>query len=260
MRIAFIGAERVGLATLRRLLASGRDVATVITATDELAPKIADYVPFDETVREAGVPLVKVRTSKSPEAIAAVRAAAPDLVAVVSWSFIVPPEILAAPALGTVGIHYSLLPARRGGAPLNWAIIDGLGETGISLYYMDESVDTGDVIAQAAFPIASDATAADLLDDVVQLAPELLDSHLDAISAGTAPRVPQDESVATYTPRRKPEDSEIDWGQEPEKLHAFIRALSSPFPNAYMTIGERRLVVPRSRMEGDRLWIEAYVE
>jgi methionyl-tRNA formyltransferase len=259
-RIVYIGAERVGLACLRRLRELNKNIVGVITADDSLREHIADWTPFDGFTEGTGIPLYKVRSTKHEETIRLVQSLRPDVVCVVSWSMIVPPEILKIPPRGCVGFHYAMLPRRRGGAPLNWAIIDGLKETGITLFYLDDGIDSGDIIDQRAFPIAETDTVKDLLDKIMVIAPQLLAKHIDGIEAGTAPRVPQDESLATYTKRRRPEDGEIDWSKPERDIYNFIRALAPPYPCAFSTIGERRLVFTSARLVDGRLRFEGRLE
>ncbi len=260
-RIVYVGAERVGLACLQRLVAMGEQVVGVFTAHEELRSAIADFVSFDDFVRPLGVPLFKVRRSRSQEFIEQVKALRPELNIVISWSQIIPKEVLDFAPLGCVGIHYSLLPARRGGAPLNWALIDGLNKSGITLFYVDEGVDTGDIIGQREFEITFDDTVKTLLDKIVVLAPELLAEYLPLIKQGSAPRIKQREEEATYTRRRKPEDSEIEWEKlSVEALYNFIRALAPPYPSAFTCVGHRRLVFTAARFTDGKLRIEGYVE
>jgi methionyl-tRNA formyltransferase len=259
-RIVFIGAERVGLACLKRLVEKRTNLVGVFTAHDDLRPKIADFEPFDDFARERGFSLIKVRSSKDPETVRQVRELRPDLIVVVSWSQIIPADILRAAPRGCVGIHYSLLPARRGGAPLNWALIDGLTESGITLFYYDEGIDTGDIVAQARFGIGPTDTVKTLLDKIMDLAPGLLAEHIDALAAGTVPRVKQDESKASYTRPRKPADSEIDWSKPLQDVYNFIRALAPPYPPAYTSVGSRRLTIPAARWDGGKLRIEGHIE
>lgn len=256
----YIGAERVGLACLDRLVTLGKNVVGVLTADDSLEQKVADWVSFDSSTQRFGIPLHKVRSTKSSSTIDLVRSMSPDLVCVVSWSMIIPPEILEAGRLGCIGFHYSMLPQRRGGAPLNWAIIDGLKESGITLFYLDDGIDTGDVIAQAPFGIGVDDTVKDLLDKIVVIAPDLITGHIDGVLDGTGTRDKQDNSLATYTSRRTPADGEIDWSQPDEAIYNFVRALAPPYPCAFSKLGSRKIVVPSASIVDGRLKIEAYVE
>jgi len=261
VRTIYIGAERVGLACLKRLVAMGEHPVGVITAHDDLRPSIADFVSFDDVVGSLGVPFLKIKRSRDSETIDFIRGLSPDLILVVSWSQIIPKEVLDCAPLGCIGIHYSLLPARRGGAPLNWALIDGLTGSGITLFYYDEGVDTGDIIGQREFSITGDDTVKTLLDKIVLLAPDLLAEYLPRIKDGTAPRTKQREEEATYTKRRRPEDSEIPWDKlSDEGLYNFIRALVPPYPSAFTYLGNRKLTFTVARLVDGKLWVEGTIE
>ena len=259
-RIVYLGAERVGLACLQGLVDAGKNVAGVFTAHDDLKDTIADWVSFEEYAQKTGLPLFKVKSCRRPEVARQVAELRPDIICVISWSMIIPPTILELASKGTVAIHYSLLPQRRGGAPLSWALIDGLSSSGITLYYMDEGIDTGDVIAQSSFKITETDTVKDLLDKLLELAPNLLVQNIDAVLDGTAPRVEQEESKSSQTPRRRPEESRIDWSKSDLELYNFIRALSPPYPSAFTCVGERKLLIPAAKLVDGRLHIEARLE
>ena len=164
------------------------------------------------------------------------------------------------PATFASARFWSRWAERRGGAPLNWAIIDGLKQSGISLFYLDDGIDTGDVIAQMPFEIGADDTVKDLLDKIVVIAPDLIADHIDGILECSGPRSKQDDSLATYTSRRTPADGEIDWSLPNDVIYNFVRALAPPYPCAFSTLGGRKIVVPAASMVDGRLKIEAYVE
>jgi len=257
-RIVYLGAERVGLACLKQLLAQGRQIAAVFTADESLRPQIADFVSFHRAGLPEQVPIIPVTRCDDPAVVERIRQYAPELIVVISWSQRVPKAILdLAPC---VGLHYSLLPQRRGAAPLNWAIIDGLAETGLTLLYLDEGFDTGDMIAQRRFSIGPDDTADDLLEKLIVLAPQLLAEHIVAIEQGTAPRLAQNGAASTVTPRRRPADSEIRGTYSAQALYNFIRALSPPFPPAFAMLGGRKLILPSARWQNGKLWVEGYIE
>ena len=260
MRIAFIGAERVGLACLRKLLELKADVVGVFTADESLRPKIADFVTFDPVAAVLPVPLLKITDSRAAGFIRQIRECRPDLVVVASWSQKIPEEITKLPAKGCVGIHYSLLPQRRGGAPLFWAITEGLTESGLSLFYLNGETDAGDVIAQKTFPIGPGDTSKTLLDKIEKLAPELLAEQLEAIRQGTAPRKPQREDLVSVTKTRRPEQSRLPEGLSLQELDRFIRALSPPYPSAFAQVGGLKLVFTSSRWEEGKLRVEGYFE
>jgi len=259
-RIVFVGAERVGYAVLSRLFEENHNVVGVVTADESRRDDIADWVPFDDLLEGRDVQYYKVSDSNTEEFSELVIELNPDVVLVISWSFIIPSAVLNHSPQGVVGLHYSLLPERRGGAPLNWALIDGLNETGISLFYMEEELDTGDVTGQRRIEIERDDTVKDLLDEIIDVGPELVAEFLPGILDGTAPRHEQDESAATYTEPRTPADSIINWDQPLRELYDFIRALSPPYRPAFTPIGDYRLVVPSASFAEKKLQIEGYFE
>lgn len=256
-RIVFIGAERTGLACLQRLIDMGRNVVGVFTAHEDLRPRIADFIGFPDL----NIPLYRIRRSSDPATVAAVAALRPDLIFVISWSQIIPPAIINVALRGCIGIHYSLLPARRGGAPLSWAIIDGLSESGLTLFYMDERLDAGDIIAQKRFAIGPRESIRDLLDKIVILAPDLVCENVFALEDGTAPRLKQDESLVSYTRRRSPVDGEIDWSKPLGEIDRFIRALAPPYPGAFTVLGKhRKCFIDSSELVDGQLRIQGRIE
>ncbi|MFC2166765.1 methionyl-tRNA formyltransferase, partial [Acidobacteriota bacterium] len=192
--IVFIGAERVGENVLRALLNAKKNIVAVFTAHPMQRKKIADYVDFTEIERDyPNIDFYYIINNKEPLVVDKIRSYHPDAIFVISWSQIIPIDILKIPPKGTIGLHYSLLPQRRGGAPLNWAIIDGLKESGITLYYMDKGIDSGDIIAQLKITIGSEDTVNDLLNKIKNIAPAFVTKYCDEIMNGKAPRLKQDE-------------------------------------------------------------------
>ena len=260
MRIVYIGAERVGLACLKKLIELKKNVVAAITYVDNIRPLVADFVPFDEVAKQASIPLVKIKSSKDPKTIQLIRGYKPELRLVDSWSQIMPKEIINLATKGCLGIHYSLLPERRGGAPLNWAIIDGLTKSGITLFSLDEGIDSGDIVAQKEFEITETDTPKELLDKICILAPQIIQENIDAVEKGTVRRIKQDGAKAAYTPRRKPEDGLIDWNKPMKKIYNFIRALAPPYPCAFTYLGDKKLIIPKAVFKEDQLYIEGYTE
>ena len=260
MKIVFIGAERVGLAVLERILKDGFDISLVVTAEDSLKEKIADFKSFDKLIELNSLPCAKVKNSKGDFIFNKIQEYKPDLIIVISWSQIIPQRIIELPKLGCVGLHYSLLPKRRGGAPLNWALIDGLEKSGITLFYMDKGIDTGDIIAQKSFKIHYTDTVLDLLNKILILAPKLISKNLRKLKFGIAPRIAQNEREATYTSTRKPADSEIEPNLSFEQLYNFIRAHSPPYPCAFTKIGDKKLKFINANFESGELIIKGIIE
>jgi methionyl-tRNA formyltransferase len=166
-----------------------------------------------------------------------------DLMLVVSWRYMIPRRVYLRPRLGTFVFHDSLLPEYRGFSPTVWAVINGEKQTGVSLFAISESVDAGDIIDQRAVPIGPDSTIAELMQQVTQTYVELLETNIQPLLGGTAPRRSQDHARATFTCKRTPQDSEIDWSLSTDKIYNLIRASGVPYPGAYTYFNGKKLTV-----------------
>jgi methionyl-tRNA formyltransferase len=167
-----------------------------------------------------------------------IRDLAPEVVVVVGFSQIIPQALLDIPPGGVIGFHSAVLPGRRGCSPLIWAIVDGLTETGVTMFYLDTGIDTGDVIGTRSFPIAPQDYAADVLRKADDATIELLREHLDGVLDATAPRIGQAGAESTYTRRRTPADGEIDWSRPAQEIVDLVRALAPPYPVAHTVGGD----------------------
>ena len=164
-----------------------------------------------------------------------------------SYSMILPQAVLDVPRLGVVNVHGGLLPEYRGGHVMQWAIINGEPETGVTLHYMDAGIDTGPVIADARFPIQVDDDAVRVRSNVKRFGADLLRRWWPEIAAGRAPRMPQDETRARYWPMRTPEEGRIDWTATNERICRLVRALACNEPGAFTVVTDTTLVVRRLR-------------
>jgi methionyl-tRNA formyltransferase/LmbE family N-acetylglucosaminyl deacetylase len=178
---------------------------------------------------------------------------APDLIVVVGISQIIPASILSIPTIGTIGFHNAVLPDRRGCSPIIWAIADGLSETGVSMFYMDQGIDTGDIIAVNRFPIGESEDAAVILGRANEATLSLLRDNLHKVLDGTAPRMQQKDSAGLYTRKRGPSDGEIDWSKPAKDIFNLVRALAPPYPMAH-TFGSDGvpILVERVHIAGNR--------
>jgi methionyl-tRNA formyltransferase len=176
-----------------------------------------------------------------------IRQLKPDLLFVWSYSMLLPPELIALAPLGAVNLHGGLLPGYRGGHVMNWAIVNGERETGATLAYLDEGIDTGPAIAEQRFPIEAQDDAASVQGKLKAAGQMLIEKWWPAIEAGTAPRVPQDESRAHYYRMRTEEDGQIDWSMSNSAICNLVRALVSPWPGAFTFLADTKLVVRRLR-------------
>ena len=165
---------------------------------------------------------------------------APDFIFSFYFRDMVKGDLLSIPRLGALNLHGSLLPKYRGRVPINWAIINGETETGVTLHYMTAKPDAGDIVDQEKFAIGDDDTARTLFDKAVTAAGILLDRTLPLLKSGKAPRTPQDEAEATYFGGRKPADGQIDWTKSAKEVRNLIRAVTRPYPGAFSFIGDRK--------------------
>jgi methionyl-tRNA formyltransferase len=179
---------------------------------------------------------------KDPEIVDEIRRLAPDVIAVVAYGQILPRDVLEIPRLACLNLHASLLPRWRGAAPIQAAIAAGDCETGITVMYMDEGLDTGDILLQRNVNILPNDTGGSLHDRLAQIAPEALLESLRLLAAGTAPRIPQENARATYAPKLKREDGQIDWSESAEAIERKIRAYN-PWPGAFMRVDHQNLKI-----------------
>lgn len=252
MRIVFLGMTELGAACLREVILGGGDVVGVYTVDDDYVAASGMHPSYfgnyAALARQAGLPLYRVRDITAEEHRVRLRDLRPDLVFAIGWSQIIPPDLLALPARGFIGLHPAPLPERRGAASINWSLIDGLGRSAATMLYLAEGIDDGDIIAQKEFLIGPTDTARDVLNTVNRVGADMMRQWYPRIAAGVAPRQPQDHAAATYTPRRRPEDGRIHWRSTSWQLFNFVRALSLPYPGAFTIFQDRRLTVWRAEL------------
>ncbi len=239
MRIVLFGYGEMGCTGLEFLKARGEDVAAVITHRDDPREK-RWYRSLAEVAAAAGVPVVYGDEVDLAPTVAGLR---PDLILSFYYRSMIPMKVLRQAPQGALNLHGSKLPRLRGRAPINWALVECEEECGVTLHHMVKAPDAGDVVAQRSWTIGPRDTAKDLFFRAVDEAKVLMRDAWPAIRAGKAPRIPQDESKATYRGRRTPEDGRIDWAQPTRRIDGLVRAVTDPFPGAFTTLGGRRLMV-----------------
>lgn len=248
MKVVFIGVVSIGWHCLKALLEGGANVAGIFTADKkEMVKKSlmhADYFSeFEDLAQKYGVPLHMISDVSVPLDAEKIRQLQPDMILCIGWPQIVKKEVLEIPQYGCVGIHPTLLPERRGGAPINWCIIDGLSKSGVTFFYFSEGVDSGDIIAQKEFEITLEDAAGTVLAKVTDIAVELIKEYYPLLEKGSAPRLPQDDVKATYTRRRRPEDGIINWKRTSLSTYNLIRALTLPFPGAFTYWNGEKIII-----------------
>jgi methionyl-tRNA formyltransferase len=244
MRIVFVGAGAIGVPTLQALLKSEHEVVGVVTQTDKPVGRAQSMepTPIKKAMQGTAVLILQPARIKDQQAIDEIRALMPDVIVVMAYGQILPLDVLEIPEIACLNLHASLLPRWRGAAPVQAAIAAGDRKTGITVMYMDEGLDTGDMLLQRTTDIRSDDTGGSLHDRLAQIAPDALLESLRMLEKGSAPRIPQDNTLATYAPKLKREHGKIDWSEPAEVIERKIRAFN-PWPGAFMKIDGRNLKI-----------------
>ena len=244
MRIVFIGAGEIGVPTLQALLKSEHEVVGIVTQPDKPVGRaqIIEPPPIKKALAGAKMPILQPARIKEHQAIAEIRALIPDVIVVMAYGQILPRDVLEIPEVACLNLHASLLPRWRGAAPVQAAIAAGDRETGITVMYMDEGLDTGDILLHCKIDILPTDTGGSLHDRLAKIAPDALLDSLRLFVEGRAPRTPQDNSLATYAPKLKRDDGRIDWSEPAEMIERKIRAFN-PWPGAFTKIERQALKI-----------------
>lgn len=234
MRILFMGTPDFSVPTLECLAHSRHEVIGVVTQPDK--PKgrgnTLSMPPVKEKALELGIPVYQPVKIREAEYVGLLKGLKPDVAVVIAFGQILTKEVLDIPVYGCVNIHASLLPKYRGAAPIQWAVINGETETGITTMMMDEGVDTGDMLEKLVIPIDPKETGGSLFDKLSLAGGELILSTLSKLEAGTIKRTPQREDHVSYVKMIKKSMGDIDWNQDAGSIERLIRGLN-PWPSAY---------------------------
>ncbi len=249
LRLAFMGAPDFAVPTLAALLAAGHEIAAVYSQPPRPAGRGQKEQPTPVAAFAAarGLPVLTPASLKPPAEAERFRALALDAAIVVAYGLILPPAILAAPRLGCLNVHASLLPRWRGAAPIQRAILAGDAESGVSIMQMDQGLDTGPVLARAAHPIAPDATGASLHDELAALGARLLAETLPRVAAGQIQAVPQPAEGVTYAAKLSKAESALDWGKPAALLERQVRAFT-PWPGSHFVLEGQRVKLLRAAL------------
>ncbi|MGF1533034.1 MAG: methionyl-tRNA formyltransferase [Bernardetiaceae bacterium] len=238
LRIVFMGTPAFAVPSLEAVLSAGYTMAAVITAPDRPAGRGHQLraSPVKEAALRHGIPLLQPERLKDPGFLADLQALQADVQVVVAFRML-PRVVWQMPRIGTFNLHASLLPQYRGAAPINWAIINGETETGLTTFFLEQKIDTGDLLLQEKHPIYSDDNAGTLHDRLSEAGAKLVVRTLDAIAQGTYQAIPQPLVAEDYKPAPKifTETCQIDWNQPTIDIHNFVRGLA-PYPAARMAI------------------------
>ncbi|MCW5906552.1 MAG: methionyl-tRNA formyltransferase [Chitinophagales bacterium] len=251
-RIVFLGCTKFS----EELLATLFDIPQVEVSAIFSIPKTfsisyskepvvnTNYADLQTIAEQRGIPFFEVDSvpgKKLTDYTSQLQELAPDVMLVLGWYYMVPKSVRNIAKAGAWGIHASLLPKYAGGAPLVWAIINGETQTGVTLFKLDNGVDDGDIICQQAFPIEKEDTIKEVYAKATEHSKLLLKQALTNINNVTF--TPQDKSKIEVYPQRKPEDGEIDWNWDPERIKNFVRAQTKPYPGAYTIINNKKIIL-----------------
>jgi methionyl-tRNA formyltransferase len=252
MRFGFVTCVQLGLACMEEIYRAGGRLDVVFTLLDEQARGKSGRVYVDQFCRQHDIPVIKGRNVNDAAVVEAVRAHQLDWLFIIGWSQIARRELLRAPARGVLGMHPTLLPVGRGRAAIPWAILKGLSETGVTLFQLDEGVDTGPVLAQHKISVAPAETATDLYEKVQQAHRLLIREVWASLEADLIRPVAQDESKATTWPARAPEDGRITADMTVQEVERLVRAVTHPYPGAFLDRDGHRLRIWQGRVVSER--------
>lgn len=238
-KIVFMGTPAFSAPILKMLAEEGYDIVSVVTQPDRPVgrKKILTPTPVKEQALELGLPVYQPEKLKDPEQAQKILDLKPDLIVTAAFGQILPTSVLEAPKLGAINVHASLLPEYRGGAPIHQAIIDGKKETGVTIMYMVDRLDAGDIISQKSVPIEETDHTGSMFEKLSVAGMELLKATLPSIIDGTNARIPQDEERVTFARNISREQERIDWNKSAREIYNQVRGLH-PWPVAFTTLAD----------------------
>ena len=249
MRILFMGTPEFAVEQLRRLVETGHEICGVFTQPDK--PKNRGmkmtFSPVKEYALSQGLDVYQPTKMRDGSALEIVEKLQPELTVVAAYGRILPEDILAVPPLGSINVHSSILPQYRGAAPINWAILDGCKETGVTIMHMAKELDAGDIICVKKTEILPDENAQELTHRLALLGADALEAAVAQLANGTAARTPQAHSAFTYAPMLSKELSPMDWTKPAQKLHDQVRGLI-PWPCASTELGGKKVKIFKTKI------------
>ncbi len=243
LRIIFMGTPEFAVASLSKLYDAGCNIVGVITAPDKPAGRgmQLQQSAVKQYATEKGITVLQPEKLKDPVFLETLQSLQADLQIVVAFRML-PELVWNMPPMGTLNLHGSLLPKYRGAAPINWAIINGEKETGVTTFKLKHEIDTGDILLSETIPIGDDENAGSLHDRMKEIGAEVLLKTVEGLAEGTIQEKPQEDIQATHAPKIFSSTCEIDWNKESQHIYNLIRGLS-PYPAAYTNINEKKLKI-----------------
>lgn len=250
MRVVFMGTPDFSVGTLKALAVAGHEIVGVVSQPDKPKGrgKNLQPTPVKEAAMELGIPVYQPKKVRDPEFLEVLKELNPEVIVVVAFGQLIPKAILELAPYGCINVHASLLPKYRGAAPIQWAVIDGEAETGVTIMRMDEGLDTGDMISKVTVPVLADETGGSLFDKLSEAGAKLLVETLPALEDGTAVFEKQpEESPTAYAGMIKKSMGDLDWTRPAEELERLIRGLN-PWPSAYTKMDGKTLKIWKAQV------------
>ncbi|HBR17715.1 MAG: methionyl-tRNA formyltransferase [Deltaproteobacteria bacterium RIFCSPLOWO2_12_FULL_43_16] len=247
-----MGTPEFAAPSLKTLIAAGEDVAAVVTQPDKPKGrgKHLSPPPVKELALKYNIPVLQPEKIRDEAFINIIQKLRPDIIVVIAYGKILPKAILDIPPKGCINVHASLLPKYRGAAPINWAIINGEKETGITTMLMDEGMDTGDILLTERVEIQDNDTTDSVYEKLKDIGANLLIKTISGLKKGMVRPIDQDDSYATYAPMLKKEDGRIDWAIKPEEIRNLIRGMY-PWPGAYTRWEGKQLKIFKAQVASE---------
>ena len=252
MKMAFATCVQLGLSCIEEIYQIGGELDLLITLKDEKAKNKSGRIYLDEIANKHNAPLLKINNINDSEVIEALNEHKIDWLFIIGWSQIAKKEVLETPTKGCIGMHPTLLPVGRGRAAIPWAILKGLKQTGVTMFKLDEGVDTGDIIGQGIIDINESTTATDLYKKVDDMHITLISKYWDDIVNDSITLTKQDETKATEWPGRKPEDGEIYNSMTMDEVDKLVRAVTHPYPGAFYKDGDKTIRIWSAKSEANK--------
>lgn len=249
MRILFMGTPDIAAESLAALLGAGHEVCAVFTRRDKPVGRkqILTAPPVKQLAVEHGIPVYQPRTLRDGSSDDIIRELAPDVVVVVAYGCIIPPQLLHTAPYGCINLHVSLLPKYRGSAPIQWAVLNGDAETGVTIQQMAEGIDTGDILLVEPIAIDPEETSGELFDRVSTVGAKTLVTALEKLEAGALTPQKQDDAKATLAPPLTKDMAQFDFTQDAAHIHNWVRGMN-PWPVAWFAQDGKRIKVLESRL------------
>lgn len=257
MRIVYMGTPDFAVGALEAIIAAGHQVVAVVTQPDKEKGrgKAVSMSPVKECAIKNGIEVFQPQRLRNPESVEQLRSYNADMFVVAAFGQILSQEVLDMPKFGCINIHASLLPAYRGAAPIQWAILDGLKETGVTIMQMDAGIDTGDILMQEKITIEDTDTGEGLFDKLSILGAKAIVKAIPLIEVGSLTPVKQDDSKSNYAKMLNKEMGKIDWSEDAEKIERYVRGLNS-WPSAFSYINGKQLKIWKSSVLDDAKYDE----